>query len=114
MLDTQRAARLNQQNEKLNAEFLAKVEQNPDILQYHVWGYVINRGGPYGIDTENTVFGYCETHDDGTPNMRGKCKVLVRVVGGFLWLNYPKWDVRIGKVHAQKMLDFHKQHNLSF
>ena len=114
----QRAARLNKQNDECNAGILKRVEElavdRPSEMHKMVYGYAINRGGPNGIDTRAPIFGFCPVHDDGGLNMRNRCKVLTRVVGGFLWLNYCLPDVCIDREGTKWIKDFYERHGILF
>ncbi len=114
----QRAARLNKQNEKLGEKTLARLEriisERPHDMRREVMGYVVDRGGPYGVDSKKAIFGHYCLHDDGEKRSRGTCRVLTRVVGGILWLNYSPADVFIDTDSRKWILDFHERNGLLF
>lgn len=114
----QRAVRLNKQHQEHNEVMLGRLErlakERPTELDTKVQGYVINDGGPYGLDTKNAIFGYSPVFDETTGERSSTCKVLVRVVGGFLWLNYRPHDVRMNLRDEWDIKDFHKRHGLLF
>ncbi len=77
----QRNARVNRQNKEVNEGILASWEkrqqEDPDFLSKVTCGYVIDRGGPHGMDIKKPVFSSCKVHDEGTlPRRSGTSLVL--------------------------------------
>jgi len=98
----QRAARLNQQEQVLNEQVLLSWEsrRNTDssFLSKVICGYVIDRGGPHGLDIEKPIFTFSSVHDEGTLRRRGNTTlVLTFCLGSLQWLLYSNRDVVLGK-----------------
>lgn len=102
----QRSARINRLNKKANACILASWEkrrkEDPDFLSKVTCGYVIDRGGPHGLDIKKPVFSFCKVHDEGTlPRRSGTHLVLTFCLGSLQWLLYADRDVVMGSEAAK-------------
>lgn len=96
----EKAERINKKNEQDNVKVLAHFEKHasePGYLEKEICGYVIQRGGPHGLDIKTPIFGYCPIHYNGEPWNIGVSWVLKWCVGGFAWLRFSSSDVFIGR-----------------
>ena len=80
-------------------------------LERNVWGYVIDRGGPHGMDIESPIFAFNFMRDEGILIERGNaCLVIKKSIGGFAILRYANRNVVIGreavKYAKEKLLPF--------
>jgi len=66
-------------------------------LEFLVKGYVVNKGGPKGLDTRSVVYGTFPTEDDNVLFVLSDS-----VGGGVLWFRYNRYDVHVDEKRGDK------------